>query len=370
MSSVSRELALEATVAFREREYEQAIVALTELDKLLDGGNELVKRNLVVAQWYATQQKYAASFEQWLDLHEAIPDGKRSTDSTFIAQFNRALYCFYANRPQKALTILQAVCFNERKAESRLEVSLVLLALDLFLGERNIRCAIEYFGKLAPDSVDKHATPDKPGYFDIVYRLYEARVQLASGRKWDAVGNLLQLNIPEESHEDTRRPLYVAHWHLRSQLALACYQTDTPYDLVNWTVDTADTRAIDQNARGCIYLQQGKWGLAAYAFNEATALLDREEKQRTRGQFYRMQHGCCSIREALFINRCLVQLVTGQLIATINQVEEFLVRQLDKQQYTSSIYWLLLGEAIIYLYVDELTSVPIEITLTNIRCTS
>jgi hypothetical protein len=165
-----------------------------------------------------------------------------------------------------------------------LEVSLVLLALDLFLGERNIRQAIEYFEKLAPEAPDKFATSDEPSHFAIVYRLYEARIQLASGRKWDAVGNLLQLNIPEESHEDTRRPLYVAHWHLRSQLALACYQTDTPYDLVNWVVDTADTRAIDQNARGCIYFQHGKWGLAAWAFNEAIALLDKEEKQQTRGQ--------------------------------------------------------------------------------------
>jgi hypothetical protein len=69
-----------------------------------------------------------------------------------------------------------------------------------------------------------------------------------------------------------------------------------------------------------------------------------------------MQHGCCSIHEALFINRCLVQLVTGQQISTINQIEERLVRQLDKQQYVSSIYWLLLGEAIIYLHVDELVS--------------
>ncbi|KAI9592188.1 hypothetical protein BDF19DRAFT_223757 [Syncephalis fuscata] len=281
MSSQSRQLVLEATVAFRLREYERAVKLLTSLDSLLSGGNDVVKHNLVVAQWYAAQQIYSTSFAQWLDIHESIPKGKPCTNAAFIAQFNQSVYYFYANQPQKALEALQSLCFTGRKAESRLETSSVLLALDLFLGTRNIQQAVEYFEKLNLSELDAVAAPsDAKSFYDIIYHLYEARIQLASGRKWDAVNSLLQLSIPDEQ-ESNGRVLGVAHWHLRSQLAMACYQTDTAYDLVAWHTDTADSKAVDQNARGCMYFEQSKWGLASFAFSQAAQLLKESEKDHS-----------------------------------------------------------------------------------------
>jgi hypothetical protein len=136
MSLTERQLALEATVAFRLQLYERAVTLLTQLDQLLGGTNPAVAHNLAVAKCFVPMTEEEDQETQYRQIWQRLIDRASVPGAAhpLVAAHNRAIAYEYLGDRRRGLS--EFVCESHP-----LPIPLMLLKADMALREGNIELA-------------------------------------------------------------------------------------------------------------------------------------------------------------------------------------------------------------------------------------
>ncbi|RKP06135.1 hypothetical protein THASP1DRAFT_32047 [Thamnocephalis sphaerospora] len=387
-----RQLALEATVAFRLKQYERAAILLRELNARRKGADPLVAHNLAVAECFLPLPPAATtsgdrrddgssvgalqSLEHWQRL---VPDNQcPAMEGRAVAAYNRALAYFYMGRPRQGLKELATLVVHAKQMGQTVAMHVVLLAADTALRTWEVGLAETFLDqvKRAVETANPSGmlNPKLPETVLLVTRLFRTRLLLVRGNIEAAAAELEHAPSPappagDGEDDQCYASMIAAFWSLRAQVAAEQGRIGVARDLLDLVDRRNDVdQVMDLNGHACINFLESKYHLAGLLFKQASALVEARENTFlstppsdasletaiTRGH---QSADLFSIREALEFNQCMFLLYIGELEQVVCRVEARIMQYTRANEIVPSILWLLLGSAVVQAILDDCKSV-------------